>query len=202
MKRNFKNFLILSILTLTLAIFFTGCNSSEKKSTKDDISNTKKGLDVDQPNDLTGDRNINKGNDTTPSPMDDENLNLTDVDPKAIDDQDIDSSSMMKRSKDLAIKLSELDKVNNANVLITGHTALVGIDIPKDSNDESTKQIKNTVENKVKELDKQIERVVVTADADLITRMKNLGNDIESGKPISGLGQQIEEIVKRVTPNM
>ena len=194
MKKKIKKFSTIFILTLASALFFTGCSSSERRPEKENIPGTEEGLDLEQPNDLTGDRNINKGN-------------VTNSDPDIIDEQDLnardlDNESMMIRSKDLAIKISDLNKVNSANVLITGNTALVGIDIPKESNDEDTRQIKKDVENKVKELDKEIDNVVITADADLITRMKNLGTDVESGKPLSGLGNEIEEIMKRITPNM
>lgn len=194
MKKKFKNFSTIFILTLVSALLFTGCSSSQREHVNENVPGTEKGLDLEQPNDLTGDRNINKGNmnNSDPNIVNDGDLNA----------RDLDNDSMMRRSKDIATKLSELDKVNNANVLITGNTALVGIDIPKDSSDENTKKIKDEVVNKVKDLDNGIDNVVVTADADLITRMKNLGTDIESGKPISGLGNEIEEIIKRITPNM
>ncbi len=72
----------------------------------------------------------------------------------------------------------------------------------EDSSDENTEQIKNTVINKVKEIDKEIDNVVVTADPDLITRIKDLGTEIEAGNPISGLGSEIKEVIERITPNM
>lgn len=194
MKKNIKSFSILSIMILSLIVLSTGCSSNKRGNTNNNIPSNEEGLTPNQPGDLDGDRNINKGTITDSEQNDMTNDNL--------DNNKLDDNAMTERSKTLAKKLNELNEVNNANVLITANTALIGIDIPKDASNESVTNIKNTVENKVKEVDREIDRVVVTADADLVTRMKNVGKDIESGKPISGFTNEIEEIIKRITPNM
>ena len=127
MIKKLKKISTVFVVTVTLALLSTGCNSAEKKSIDDNISKDREGLNVEQPNDLTGDRNVNKGNVTESDINGNNDLN----------DVNLDNDSMIKRSKKLSTKLSDLDKVNNANVFITGKTALVGIDIPKQSGNMS-----------------------------------------------------------------
>lgn len=194
MKKNFKKFSIVSVLLLSLATFTVGCASDNNTN---DTTEESPGLDAKQANDLTGDRNINKDtNMVTDEGVRNDDLNGEDM-------NNIDDDSMLQRSKSITDKLNtDIDEVNNSTVIITGNTALIGVDIPKETTDEQTTEIKNKVETKVKEIDKDVDRVVVTADADLVTRLKDMGKDVENGKPISGFGEEIEEIIRRITPNM
>ena len=193
MKRNLKDISILFVLILSLSVFVTGCSSNVDEGPMDDnTSGVKEGMNVEQENDLTGDRNIKKGNvNETDDQFSDNDLNSPGID-----------NTMNDRSKMISDKLADLDGVNDSTVLITGKTALIGLDIPSDFEKAKTEEIKKTVESKVKSLDKDIDKVIVTADADLTTRIRNVGTDVEGGKPISGFGTEIEEIIKRITPNM
>lgn len=197
MKKNLSKFSIVSLLVLSLAIFITGCESS--KSKPDD---KREGLNVEQENDLPGDRNINEN--TVKDPNSD-NIGNDDLDRNELnDDNTLDNTgdNMANRSKVISEKLTEIDGIKNATVIITGNTALIGVDIPADTQDDKIKELKNKVESTTKNADKVIDNVAITADADIVTRIKNMGKDITDGKPISGFGEEIEEIIKRITPNM
>lgn len=197
MKKHLKHFSIVSILVLSLGVLATGCSSDTRKPNNENVPHMREGMDVDQDNDLTGDRNIRKG---TVEPGSD-GLRSDDL-----DDNDLvrieDNESMTKRSKSISEKLSKLDGINNPNVVITGKTALVGVDLATNTEDSKTTELKNMVQSKVKEIDSDIDNVVVTSDMDLTKRIKNVGKDIEDGKPISGLLEEIEEVMRRITPNM
>lgn len=196
MKKNLSKFSIVSILVLSLAIFITGCESSQGKT-----NNKSEGLNVEQENDLPGDRNINEN---TVKEPDSDNLGNDDLDRNELNDDmiDNDADNMTNRSKVISEKLTDIDGIKNATVIITGNTALIGVDIPADTQDDKIKELKNKVESTTKNTDKDIDNVAITADADIVTRIKNMGKDITNGKPISGFGEEIEEIIKRITPNM
>ena len=195
MKRNLKNLSILFVLMCSLAAFATGCDTKVEDEPMDETTpEAQEGMDVEQENDLTGDRNIQKGN------VNESDNEFTDRD-RDLNSPGIDNT-MNDKSKFISDKLAELDEINDSRVLITGKTALIGIDIPAETENSKEEEIKKTVESKVKSWDKDIDTVIVTADADLTTRIKNVGTDIEGGKPISGFTTEIEEIIKRITPNM
>lgn len=202
LKKNTKNFSILLILMLSLSVLISGCspNSNKDNAIERGVEDTKEGLEVKQENDLTGDRNIVKDSDVVD--RDDSGMRNDDLDDAKIKDEDLDVDSMNKRSKAISNKVAEIEGIKDANVVITGNTALVGIDIPKDTKDSRTTELKNAVQTMVKNSDNKIDNVVVTADADLTQRIKTVGNDVENGKPISGFGEEIKEIMKRITPNM
>jgi len=52
----------------------------------------------------------------------------------------------------------------------------------------------------VKRVDDDIENVSITADPDLLTRIRNMFEDIDEGNPIEGFANQFEEILRRITP--
>jgi len=52
----------------------------------------------------------------------------------------------------------------------------------------------------VKKTDTEIETVYVMEDADTFTRMKEIGEDIANGKPVSGFAEELENMFVRVTP--
>lgn len=192
MKRKLKNLSILFVLVLSLAVFVTGCNSEVEDKSMDDNNGVQEGMDTEQENDLTGDRNIKKDNvNENNDQFSDNDLNSPGID-----------NTMNEKSKMISDKLAELDEVNDSTVLVTGKTALIALDIPADFGKDKTEELKKTVESKVKSLDKDIDRVVVTADADLNTRIRNVDTDIKGGKPMSGFVNEIEDIIKRITPDM
>lgn len=197
MKKNLSKFSIVSLLVLSLAIFITGCESS--KSNPED---KREGLNVEQENDLPGDRNINEN--TVKDPNSD-NIGNDDLDRNELNDGDVidnDGDNMTNRSEVISEKLTEIEGIKNATVIITGNTALIGVDIPADTQDDKIKELKNKVESTTKNTDKDIDHVAITADADIVTRIANMGKEIANGKPISGFAKEIEETVKRITPNM
>ena len=197
MKKNIKHFSIISVLILSLGVLITGCSSDTREPSNENAPEIREGMDVKQDNDLTGDRNIIKD---AVEPRSD-GLGNNDLDDNELNTME-NNSSMLKRSKSISEKLSAIDGVSNANVVITGKTALVGVDMPSNTESDKTTQMKNMIETKVKEIDSDIDNVVVTSDVDLSKRIKNVGSDMEGGKPLTGLVEEMEEIMRRITPNM
>ena len=106
------------------------------------------------------------------------------------------------RAEKIAKKVSDLNEVNSATVVISGNTALVGINMKNNLEDKMTNNLKNKVEKIVRDSDNNIKNVSVTADADLYKRLSNMARDIRTGKPVSGFAKEIKEMLRRITPSM
>ncbi|WP_026485518.1 YhcN/YlaJ family sporulation lipoprotein [Caldanaerobius polysaccharolyticus] len=111
------------------------------------------------------------------------------------------TNSQTARANRIAAAVAKLPDVNRATVVISGNTALVGIDMK--GNVEKTKEakVKKSVEKTVRSTDKAINNVSVTADPDLYNRINSIAADVARGKPISGFAREISEILKRITPS-
>jgi len=96
--------------------------------------------------------------------------------------------------------ITKMDEIQSATVVVTGNTALVGVQFSEQYKGDLTDQIKKLVDQQVKNADPSIKRVVVTADPDLYTRIMELASKIEKGNPLSGLTQEIQEILNRINP--
>jgi len=103
------------------------------------------------------------------------------------------------RAKEIASRIDqEIEEINSATVVISGNQAWVGVDAY--ANKEVTAQVKDRISNLVKQLAPGVQTVYVTADADLVTRLRNIANEIAAGKPVSGFINELTEIAGRITP--
>lgn len=104
------------------------------------------------------------------------------------------------RADRIADNLTRMQEIQRATVVISERTALVGVNIAGDARGELTTEIKRMVENEVRRTDRNIENVAVSADADVFTRIQNMGNEIRRGRPLSGFAREIEELIRRIAP--
>jgi YhcN/YlaJ family sporulation lipoprotein len=112
-------------------------------------------------------------------------------------DRDNDMQDRAERIADAAARQKE---VESASCVITGNTALVGLQFDKQYKGKLTDAIKRKVEERVKDTDARINNVVVTADPDMVTRIETMFRDIGRGKPISGFAEEINEMINRIKP--
>jgi YhcN/YlaJ family sporulation lipoprotein len=106
------------------------------------------------------------------------------------------------RASRVATNVARIPEVNKATVVISGTTALVGVDMKAKVQGTHEKDVKKKIEKAVKDTDKSITRVYVTADPDLYKRIDNIARGISEGRPVSEFAKQISEIIKRITPGM
>jgi len=106
-----------------------------------------------------------------------------------------------EKAEELAKKINELEDVNSATVVITENQAWVGVDLKADVEDEMTDEMKDEITSLIKKEDNKIDTVYVTADADTVTRIRNIARDVASGKPISGFIDELNELGRRITPS-
>lgn len=91
--------------------------------------------------------------------------------------------------------------VRDATAIVTMGYAVVGIDLDKDIDRSQTGTIKHAVAQSLKD-DRYGANAIVVADPDTVQRLKNMGKDIRDGRPISGVMDQLSQIVNRVVPEV
>ena len=110
------------------------------------------------------------------------------------------SKEMHKLATKLAAEAAKVNGVQKATVVLSKTMAYVGIDLKANIEASKTKSIKKEVAAKVKNADKRLTKVYVSADADVVTRIKKIAKGIEQGKPISSFTREIAEIGRRIAP--
>ncbi|SCX89195.1 YhcN/YlaJ family sporulation lipoprotein [Alkaliphilus peptidifermentans] len=94
----------------------------------------------------------------------------------------------------------KLEEVRSATVVITDNIALVGVSLTEDTQGEVNTEVKKKIEDVVRRTDRNIERVSVSADPDIVQRIENISTEATRGRPLSGFGREIEELIRRMTP--
>ncbi|GAA0723605.1 hypothetical protein GCM10008905_16430 [Clostridium malenominatum] len=118
----------------------------------------------------------------------------------AVENKEQNTAELTQRADKIAKELTNIKGVNSANVLISNERALVGIDINKNLEGNATNNLKTEVENKVKSVDSKIKTVAVSADADTLQIIRNIGQGVSAGKPLSEFGNEVEELFRRILP--
>ncbi len=189
-----KKFLVLSIALLCVScLLFTGCGNSNDKSTppanNSQTDDQNKG--VEDTDGMDGDNMSNMDNNSAK----DEATNPTDKDNTAAD------SDMQQRAEKIADAVtSEIEQVKDSRVIISEHMAYVSVSIDKTADANESMDLKEKVSEVTKKTDDKIETVYVMEDADTFTRMKEIGDEIANGKPMSGFMKELENMFVRVAP--
>lgn len=174
MTKNKRLLLFLVSVILVIAII-VGCAPTEKRDETPTKDTTPKDT---TPEDTTKDRDTTK----------EEKPDTTTKDTRSED------------AKKIADKVEDLEEVDSATCLITDDTAMIGVQFSEQYKGELTDEIKEKVEDVAKETDKDITKVVVTADPDLYKRIETIVKDIAGGKPLTGFKDEIDEILNRIQP--
>lgn len=99
----------------------------------------------------------------------------------------------------LAKVASEVPNVHDATAVVVGPYAVVGIDIDDMAERSRVGTIKYSV-NEALEHDPYGRTAVVIADADMMTRLKEMRQQLQEGKPIQGIVDELATIVSRYMP--
>lgn len=103
----------------------------------------------------------------------------------------------------LAKAVQKIPGIRSATAVISGDAAYIGINIDINSSIDNTSKIqsiKKQAADTVRNTDKNIKTVYVSADADFIQRITKISDDVRNGKPVEGFRDELNEIVKRITP--
>lgn len=109
-----------------------------------------------------------------------------------------DSKAVAERLENLA---TSIPQVESAHCVVFGDTAVVGINIKKDLDRAKVGTVKYSVAEALKK-DPYGVNAIVTADLDLDQRLRNIRDNIQAGRPITGFAEQMADIMGRVIPQL
>lgn len=101
----------------------------------------------------------------------------------------------------MADTVNRVPGVERSAVLLTGRTALIGVDLGKDIGGSKIDTIKYSVKEAAENTGSGY-RAVVTADVDTVTRVRELIAGMRAGKPVDSIADEIADIVSRLIPEM
>lgn len=197
-----KNKILFLPLVLALVLVMIGCTVNRPGTQTRIGRNTTDNLGVRRNNNMLG---IERRNDDGVG-VNRRNLNeLADIDRRDNNrigrvPGDNNMNNLSRRANSIARRIAQLNEVNRCSVLLSGDTAIVGVDIANNLEGRMTTELKQKIENIVKDMDNNIKNVSITADPDLFTRISNMARDIRDGRPITGFANQFQEILRRITP--
>ncbi|MDA5108732.1 YhcN/YlaJ family sporulation lipoprotein [Brevibacillus thermoruber] len=94
---------------------------------------------------------------------------------------------------------TRVKNVNNATAVVLGKWAVVGIDVNAHLDRPEVGVIKYSVAEALKE-DPQGANAIVTADPDIVQRLREMAADIQRGHPVAGFAEELGDIVGRLMP--
>ena len=188
-----KKFFALSIALLCVScLLFSGCGSNDTpERPSGSQTDNQTGTDrTEDSNDING-NNMNSTDNNR-----DETANPTGNTGNAAMDGD-----MHRRAEKIADAVTrEIAQVKDSRVVISEHMAYVSVEIDKTADASESMNLKDEISRVTKKTDSKITTVYVMEDADTFTRMKEIGDDIAGGKPVSGFLKELENMFVRVTP--
>jgi len=96
---------------------------------------------------------------------------------------------------------SSIPNVNDATAVVLGRFAVVGIDVNSKLDRSRVESIKYSVAESLKH-DPYGANAVVVADADTFERLRQMGKEIQDGRPIVGILDELAQIVGRIVPDI
>ncbi|KXZ22038.1 YhcN/YlaJ family sporulation lipoprotein [Bacillus nakamurai] len=91
--------------------------------------------------------------------------------------------------------------ITDATAVVLGRYSVVGIDVDDNLERSKVETIKYTVAQALKN-DPYGANAVVVADPDTFARLKGMAKDIQAGRPVSGILDELAAIVGRVLPEV
>lgn len=115
--------------------------------------------------------------------------------------KEVDRETGQEVAKHLVHLASKVPNVKDATAVVIGPYAIVGIDVDKDLDRSQVGSIKYTVAESLKN-DPNGARAIVVADPDLNARLKEIQEDIQNGRPVQGIINELADITGRVMPEI
>ncbi|MBI2874818.1 MAG: YhcN/YlaJ family sporulation lipoprotein [Firmicutes bacterium] len=90
--------------------------------------------------------------------------------------------------------------VKSAWALIITNVALIGLDLEDDALPEETDEIKRAVVKKVKDNQKNLADVLVSADPDAVRRIRRVANGLQRGEPFTTFADEVALLLRQMKP--
>ncbi|MTH52585.1 YhcN/YlaJ family sporulation lipoprotein [Bacillus mangrovi] len=116
-------------------------------------------------------------------------------------EQPVDKETGQQISKHLVDIASRIPDVNDATAVVLGNYAIVGIDVESGLDRNKVESIKYAVAESLKN-DPHGANAIVVADADTNQRLKQMGKEIQQGRPVAGVMDELAAIIGRVIPDV
>lgn len=115
--------------------------------------------------------------------------------------EEVDRQTGQEISKRLVELATSIPNVHDATAVVIGRYAIVGIDVNSKIERSQVGSIKYSVAESLKE-DPHGARAIVIADADTNQRLKEISADIEKGRPIQGIMEELADVAGRLMPEI
>lgn len=116
--------------------------------------------------------------------------------PPAADPYAFDRERVAERLETLARSVAG---VRDANCVVFGNTAIVGIDVDGHLDRSRVGTIKYAVAKAFRH-DPAGVNAVVTADLDMAQRLREIRDDIRRGRPVAGFAEELADMIGRLVP--
>lgn len=116
-------------------------------------------------------------------------------------DDYVDRKTGQEISEHLVELASSIPNVNDATAVVLGNFAVVGIDVNAKLDRSRVESIKYSVAESLQH-DPYGANAVVVADADTFERLRQMGQEIQDGRPILGILDELAQIVGRIMPDV
>ncbi|AUZ37849.1 MULTISPECIES: YhcN/YlaJ family sporulation lipoprotein [Bacillus] len=181
---------------LLIPLLMTGCSmANQGEGRRDNLE--PENVNYRNPVNDNGTRNINDGNNN----RDNVDNNVTDnVNNTDNNNNNGNDNRKLDVADDAADKITDMKEVKHANVIVAGNQAYVAV-VLTNGNKEVGKDLKKKISDKVRDTDKNMDNVYVSANPDFVERMQGYGKRIQNGDPIAGLFDEFTQTVQRVFPN-
>jgi spore cortex protein len=110
------------------------------------------------------------------------------------------NENRMEVADEAADKVANLEEVRTANCIVTDQNAYVAVILDNNPKGEVTRDIENKIARAVKSTDPDIQNVYVSTNPDFVDRITDYGDKIQQGRPVQGLFEEFNEMVRRVFP--
>jgi len=99
-------------------------------------------------------------------------------------------------------QIAEADpQVQSANCIIIGNTAIVGINVDGSLDRARVGTIKYSVAEAMRK-DPYGANAIVTADPDLVERLREMREEMRRGRPVAGFAEELADIIGRIMPQL
>ncbi|MCK6075477.1 YhcN/YlaJ family sporulation lipoprotein [Paenibacillus silvae] len=182
----------MGICTLLLILIMTGCSSSSRNASQE--------LHEMHPRSYGGNITAQQEDRMNASRLDRLNENTGEA-PNTTNETETGRMSNQNRVNHLKALAKQVEGVKDANCVILGNTAVVGIDVDGDLERARVGTIKYAVAEALRKDPEGVDSIV-TADADVTERVKEIGEHIRKGHPISGFASELADMVGRIIPQL
>lgn len=105
-----------------------------------------------------------------------------------------------KAAQDIKAELVRLSEVEDAQVVVAGHSAAVALKFDSQYQGGVDERMKEMVEERIKGVISGITHVVITSDADLMEQLKTLADKLDGAADMAEVESELEAIIKKMEP--